>query len=715
MKTNAKTNRYSVLRLLSAVLGGLMLFSASLAQAVTLQNIDYSSLPENRMEIRLTFDGQPPEVKGYSIEKPARIALDMQGVSSALKNKHHNLGTGNARSLTVVEARDRTRLIINQIQLTGYDTSVEGNSLVIMLGEKKRSAQTMASGGADSGDASPTVSSGDKSVIRSVDFHRAEEGGGRIVVTLGDPAIPVDVREEGGQVVAKFVGAALPDELHRRLDVTDFATPVQYIDTKSDGRSTIMQVQPTGNWEYLAYQADDKFTINVKPISRAEESKRRKEAFQYTGEKLSLNFQDIEVRSVLQLIADFTDLNLVASDTVSGTITLRLQNVPWDQALDLILKTKGLDKRKIGNVLLVAPADEIAAREQLELESQKKIAALAPLRTEYIRINYAKAEDLESLIKREGSLLSQRGSITVDKRTNTLIIQDTERKLGEIKEVISTLDIPVQQVLIEARVVIADNDVSDEIGVRWGGLAFQGDRALEDGRALSASGDAINTRDYGVETRNFLLGDDGAEFTIEEPDDMVVDLGATSANATRFSLGFMDVSTGILNLELSALESEGRSEIVASPKILTADQQPALIASGQQVAFEKSTSSGATAVEYINAELSLEATPHITPDNQIIMELKVNNDSVAQQQQSSAGLTLDTNRLETTVLVGDGRTVVLGGIFQNTKTNSVQKTPFFGDLPWIGNLFRRKTSTNLKQELLIFITPRLVEDSVASR
>lgn len=702
MKIKDKTNRYIVLRLLGLVLGGWVLLFASLAQAVTLTGIDYASLPENRMEIRLAFDGQPPEVKGYSIEKPARIALDMEGVQSGLETKHHNLGTGNARSLTVVEARDRTRLIINQIQLTGYTTDVEGNELVVTLGEK-RQEQQMAAEQQDH----VSVSSSAKDVIKAVDFHRSEEGGGRVVVTLGDPTIPVDVREEGGQVVARFVGAALPEELHRRLDVTDFATPVQYIDTTFDGRSTIMTVQPTGTWEYLAYQADNKFTINVKPISRAEESKRRQEAFQYTGEKLSLNFQDIEVRSVLQLIADFTDLNLVASDTVTGTITLRLQNVPWDQALDLILKTKGLDKRKIGNVLLVAPADEIAAREQLELESQKKIAALAPLRTEYIRVNYAKASDLESLIRKEGSLLTERGSITVDQRTNTLIIQDTAAKLAEIKEVIATLDIPVQQVLIEARVVIANNDVSEEIGVRWGGLAFQGDRFAEEGRSLSASGDVINTRDFGIGAVN------GDDIEITSPNDMVVDLGAQSESATRFALGFVDVSSGILNLELSALESEGRSEIIASPKILTADQQPALIASGQQVAFEKSTASGATAVEFIEAELSLEATPHITPDNQIIMEIKVNNDSVAEQAET-ADLTIDTNRLETTVLVGNGKTVVLGGIFQNTKTHSVVKTPFFGDLPWIGNLFRRKSTSDLKQELLIFITPRLVEDTVAA-
>lgn len=710
MKIKEKTIRYSVLRMLGAVLGGLVLFSASLAQAVTLADIEYSSLAENRMEIRLSFDGQPPEVKGYSIEKPARIALDMQGVRSGLNSKHHNLGTGNARSLTVVEARDRTRLIINQIQLTGYETSVDGNTLVVTLGEKKQETQpNLASGGQSetSGSEQATVTSDGSNAIEAVDFQRAEEDGGRVIVTLGNPSIPVDVRQEGGQVVAKFVGASLPEDLQRRLDVTDFATPVKYIDTKTDGRSAMMSIQATGNWEYMAYQADNKFTINVKPVSRTEESRRRKEAFEYTGEKLSLNFQDIEVRSVLQLIADFTDLNLVASDTVSGTITLRLQNVPWDQALDLILKTKGLDKRKIGNVLLVAPADEIAAREQLELESQKKIEALAPLRTEYIRVNYAKATSLEALIKKEGSLLSERGSITVDDRTNTLIIQDTEKKLDNINEVIATLDIPVQQVLIEARVVIANNDVSQEIGVRWGGLAFQGDRFAEDGRSLSASGDSINTREFGISAIN------GDDIEITEPNDMVVDMGVQSQSATRFSLGFVDVSSGILNLELSALESEGRSEIIASPKILTADQQPALIASGQQVAFEKATASGATAVEFIDAELSLEATPHITPDNQIIMEIRVNNDSVAEQVET-ADLTIDTNRLETTVLVGNGKTVVLGGIFQNTKSNSLIKTPFLGDLPWIGNLFRRKTSSDVKQELLIFITPRLVEDAVAS-
>jgi type IV pilus assembly protein PilQ len=704
MITSSIYNKY-IARLLGTLLGGWALMAASLAQAATLQELNYASLPENQMEIRLTFDGQPPEPKGYSIEKPARIALDLPGVSSALSNKHHNLGTGNARSLTVIEARDRTRLIVNQIQLTGYTTDIKDNTLVITLGEQSGAQQAASS--SQSGQ-SATVADSGPDTLESVDFKRGEDGSGRVVVSLSDPTIPVDVREDGGQIVAKFVGASLPEKLHRRLDVTDFATPVNFIDTKSDGKSVLMTVQPTGSWEYLAYQADDQFTINVKPLTRAEESKRRKDAFEYTGEKLSLNFQNIPVRSVLQLIADFTNLNLVASDTVTGNITLRLQNVPWDQALDLILKTKGLDKRKIGNVLLVAPADEIAEREQLELESQKKIAALAPLRTEYIRINYAKAKDLEQLIRAEGSLLTERGSITVDERTNTLIIQDTEKKLDEINEVVSTLDIPVQQVLIEARIVVANNDIADQIGVRWGGLSFQQDRLAEEGRSVLASGRTETLGAYGYDG---VLGD--GEYEVNQPQDLVVDLGVASSDATRFSLGFISIDSGLLQLELSALESEGHSEIVASPKVLTADQQPAIIASGQQIPYERAAASGATAIEFVDAELRLEATPHITPDNKIIMDIRVNND--ARGEDTNAGPAIDTNRLETTVLVGNGETVVLGGIFQHSKIKSMTKTPFLGDLPWIGNLFRRKINNDLKQELLVFITPRLVDDAVASR
>lgn len=717
--TNAqKTTKQIWTRRLGVLVGGWVLLAGSLAQAATLTGVDYTSLPENQMEVRLSFDGEPPEPEGYTIEKPARISLDFSGAQLGVDQTHHDLGSAsnNTQSLALVESQGRTRLIINQSRLTNYETSVEGQEVRITLGGQQGSQATFAqeSSSDQSADqdsqASPEGeqdSAPGVNALQDIDFRRGTDGGGEVVVTLPSRNASVEVQKEGGNIIARFPNVETPEKLRRRLDVTDFGTPVQFINTEKDGDSTVMTIDPEGEWEYLAYQADRNFTINVKEVTEEDKKGSGDQEFQYTGEKLSLNFQDIEVRSVLQLIADFTDLNLVASDTVTGTITLRLQDVPWDQALDLILKTKGLDKRKVGNVLLVAPAEEIAQREQMELENRKKKQALAPLRTRYIRINYAKAADLESLIKEEGSLLSERGSVTVDERTNTLVVQDTEQQLADIQDLIATLDIPVQQVLIEARIVVASDDVSDQIGVRWGGLAFQGDRLAEDGRTLVGTGRASQTMDFGIGA----LNNDDIEVT--QPNDLAVDLGVDSSNASRFSLGLVGLDSGILELELSALESEGRSEIVASPKVLTADQQSAIIASGQQIPFEQATNAGATSVEFQEAELRLEATPQITPDGNIIMDIKVNNDS--RGEDTDAGPAIDTNRLETTVLVGNGDTVVLGGIFQHSVTRSVTKTPFLGDLPWIGNLFRRKVNSDSKQELLVFITPRLVDDAVASR
>ncbi len=719
MKNVQKNTKQIWTRPLVALLGGWVLLAGSLAHAATLTGVDYTSLPENRMEVLLSFDGQPPEPEGYTIQKPARISLDFSDVELGVNQTHHDLGSGNntTQSLALVESQGRTRLIVNQSRLTNYETAVEGQKVRITLGGQKASQPTFAqqssqstdqkAQGQQQGQKTASSSSAGAGSLQDIDFRRGTDGGGEVVVTLPSRNVPVEVQKDGGEIIARFPGVETPEKLRRRLDVTDFGTPVKFINTEKDGNSAVMTIDPEGDWEYLAYQADNNFTINVKEVTEEDKQQAGDQEFKYTGEKLSLNFQDIEVRSVLQLIADFTDLNLVASDTVTGTITLRLQDVPWDQALDLILKTKGLDKRKVGNVLLVAPAEEIAQREQMELENRKKKQALAPLRTRYIRINYAKAADLRGLIQEEGSLLSERGSITVDERTNTLVVQDTERTLADIQDLIATLDIPVQQVLIEARIVVASDDVSDQIGVRWGGLAFQGDRLAEDGRTLVGTGRARQTRNFGVG----VLNNDDIE--VEEPNDLAVDLGVDSSNASRFSLGLVGLDSGILQLELSALESEGRSEIVASPKILTADQQPAIIASGQQIPFEQATNAGATAVEFIEAELRLEATPQITPDGNIIMDIKVNNDS--RGEDTDAGPAIDTNRLETTVLVGNGDTVVLGGIFQHSVTRSVTKTPFLGDLPWIGNLFRRKVSSDSKQELLVFITPKLVDDAVASR
>lgn len=447
---------------------------------------------------------------------------------------------------------------------------------------------------------------------------------------------------------------------------------------------------------------------------------------EYTGGKLSFDFQDIQVRSVLQLIANFTDSNLVVSDAVQGRITLRLQDVPWDQALDLILKAQGLGKRRIGNVLLVAPAQEITAREQRQLKAREQMAVLAPLRTEYISVNYAKADQLKALILQQGdveggrSLLGPRGSVAVDQRTNTLIVQDVSARLHGIRALVSKLDIPVQQVLIEARVVVASTDVADEFGVRWGGLALDADRLRDQGRSYGLSGRLQSLRD--LHDSNFdrnatAAGDDQTKslaWTAVQGDgddaanDLIVDMGVDAASATRFAIGFTSLDSGLIELELSALQSEGHGEVVATPKVLTADQQPAIIASGQQIPFNVSTSSGATAVQFIKAELRLEVTPQVTPEGDVILQLKVNKDSLGANTEVP---TVNTNRIETTVLVNNGETVVLGGIFQQEQVKSLTKTPFLGDIPWLGALFRRKINNTIKQELLIFITPRLVQDT----
>ncbi|MCH2556224.1 MAG: type IV pilus secretin PilQ [Alcanivorax sp.] len=707
VKTTSAAPRHWFAALL--VLVGVSLLSP--VRAATLTDLQANTLPGDGVEVRLDFQGGAPQVQGYSIERPARIALDLLNTNSALDIKRHNLGAGNARSVTVVEAKDRTRLIFNMEQLTGYETRVEGQQLVVTLGGGQSTPRM------DPASPSPMVAS--EAAISDIDFRRGGDGEGRVMINLSKASMPVDVSEEGGKIIARFVGAEIADDLVRRLDVTDFATPVQFVDTRRIDGGTVVTIEPQGTWEYLAYQADNLFSINIKPLTPAEKERQRREAFKYDGEKLSLNFQDIEVRSVLQLIADFTDLNLVASDTVSGRITLRLQSVPWDQALDLILKTKGLDKRQVGNVLLVAPADEIAAREKQELEAQKQLASLAPLRTEYISINYARAEQLQGLITAQGgsdgsSLVSERGSVTVDQRTNTLIVQDTTARLEDIRDLIQRLDVPVQQVLIEARVVVASTNVADEFGVRWGGLGWT-DSLYSDGESWAVSGRHTSLRQ--LHYANIDRDDDGSlgefeEFDEEQNNDLIVDMGVESTDATRFSIGFTSLDSGLLELELSALESEGHGELVATPKVLTADQQPAVIASGQQVPFNVATASGATAVEFIEAELRLEVTPQVTPEGDVIMQLKVNNDSLGTNLDNPA---INTNRVETTVLVNDGETVVLGGIFQQETVNSVIKTPFLGDIPWLGALFRKKVNRDNKQELLIFITPRLVKDAMVSR
>ncbi len=695
---------------------------AAAADRLTLKKVDFVSLPGDEIEVKLGFDDIPPQLQSDQIEKPARLVFDLPNTKNALTSRYLSLGNGNARSLTVVDNQERTRVVVNLDTLSGYVTRVEGNALILKIGKQETGAAQLAVGNTSVAapvSAPKTITNALPDVLKidGLDFHRGSQGDGQISIRLSNPAIPVDVQQQGNKIIARFIGAKIPENLRRRLDVNDFATPIKTIDAYNEGNNGIMVIQPQGEFEYLAYQADNNMTISVKPIL-PDAPKKRKE-FIYTGEKLSLNFQDIEVRSVLQLIADFTSLNLVASDTVSGRITLRLQNVPWDQALELILKTKGLDKRTAGNVMLVAPADEIAARERLELEATNQNEQLVPLRSEYVQISYAKAADLQTMItsgintsnganNASNSLLSPRGSVSIDVRTNTLIIQDIPKKLDEIRELVTKLDVPVKQVMIEARIVTANSSFAKELGVKWG-VAHDN---IGSNKRIMAGGSRNTLNDIRESTVDTTTGI--RTYSINSPTDLAVDLGIDKVGASSFAVGIMNADNVVLDLELSALQSDGHGEIVATPKVLTADKQKALIASGKQIPYQEASSSGATAIKFINAELRLEVTPSITPDGRVNMELFINKDS-AGEALANGSLTINTNRISTNVLVDDGQTVVLGGIFSNESLKGVTKTPLLGDIPFLGRLFRQDVTRNDKQELLIFVTPRLLNDTIASK
>ena len=693
---NKSKSAARVLAVLAATLLAIPAWSA------TIEAVEFSSLPGDKTEIRMKFDGPPPRPQGYTIERPARIVLDMPGVQSTLEEKHHNLGIGNARRVSIISTKDRTRAIVNLTRLVAYETDIDGNTLYLLVGADGASGVPSQSEAEVADDRTYTDRATGESQITSVDFRRGADGEGRVIIKLSNPKAPVNVATEGGKIRVEVRNTTLPKELQRRLDVTDFATPVQIIDALQQGAHTSFTVDATGNYDYLAYQADNTLSIDVTPVTE-EELERREDQFKYTGEKLSLNFQDIEVRSVLQLIADFTDLNLVASDTVSGRITLRLKNVPWDQALELILKTKGLDKRQVGNVLLVAPAAEIAAREKLELENQKQISELAPLRTEFIQIRYASANELFQLFNAaaEGgnrSMLSDRGSVIVDERTNSIILTDTAEKIEEFRRVIAQLDIPVRQVLIEARIVTANANYSEELGIRWGGGSID-----EFGEGTLKFGGSLGTLS---ELQDIVVDGEG---DITSPGDLFVDLGVSGAGASSFGIGFTNEGT-LLDLELSALASDGHAEVVARPKVITADKSSALIESGVEIPYQEASSSGATSTSFKDAVLSLEVTPQITPDDRIIMKLTVKQDTVGQVFEGVPSI--NTNEIQTEVLVDNSQTIVLGGIFTTDRNFSTTKTPFLGDLPYVGRLFKRTVERDDKQELLIFITPRIIQDSL---
>ena len=683
-----------------------------------LQDVQFSSLEGGRFEARLTFDSAPPEPKGYTIEKPARIALDLPGVNSALKQKKFPLAYGNASSAVVLEGNGRTRLVLNLLELVPYLTRVEGNDLIVEVGQVssdylKQTASTLQQVSA----ASQKVDTAAGNRITDMDFKRGANGEGMLILSLKDPKADINVYEQGAKIFVQFANVALPENLRRRYDVGDFATPVQSVDAIADRTGTRFEVKSSGDYDYLAYQTDNQYVVSVKPLSQAEVEERRKE-FAYVGEKLSLNFQDIEVRAVLQLIADFTELNLVASDTVSGSITLRLKNVPWDQALELVLKTKGLDKRLVGNVLMVAPAAEIAERERQEIEAQKQVQELAPLRSEFIRIRYADAKDLMTLFERKSGgnrggedngedILSERGRVVLESRTNSLLITETSAKLEEIRRLIKQIDVPIRQVQIEARIVRANSDFDQSLGVRWGGAYTKvGSSNIKSVNA--------NIEDNNATTTNLIEAANNGDPSFEVVPGMISDLGV-AGSAGSFALGYIGRDI-FLNLELSALESKGRGEIVSQPKVITGDKEPAIIKAGTEIPYPESSTNGETTITFKEAVLSLDVTPIITPDDRILLDLLINQDTVGQLV-IATGLggqipTIDTTELKTKVLVGNGETVVLGGVYETVDVESTTKVPFFGDLPYIGRLFRRTTVEKDKSELLIFITPRILADTL---
>ena len=754
MISRIKCNIYFLLALLPGLAGA----------ATQVTDIEFASLQGDQFEIRLQFSEQPPQANAYEIGNPARLVVDFPGVESSLPQKKYALGFENANEAVIISDGSRTRLIVNLNQSIPFEIDSENNSVTVRAGAATKSTLSAQSNSL-SEDGSQLVRAPVSSAqissatniadagqfkrnalaVTDVDFRRSEDGSGSIVIGLSQPSVNVDINRSNHQIQLSFYQTELPDQFDRRLDVVDFATPVKTIDSKQVGTTTTVTIDASGQYDYLAYQADGQYVVNIKPLTDAEvEEQSRK--FAFNGERLTLDFQDIEVRSVLQIIAEFTSLNLVASDTVTGNITLWLDDVPWDQALEIILKAKGLDKRQEGNVLMVAPAAEIAEQERLQVEANKQLQELAPLETTFVRIKYADAAEIFELFTasrgdegqsssggREGNatttILSERGSAIVDERTNTIILTDTEDKINAFKRLIDEIDVPIKQVLIEARIVIANTDFKKELGVTWslagiekltGGtigspfgdktLGFSGRRSgLTPGAGVKEtftySADEIETDDDGITTytRNYDIG---------LGDSLAVDLGVDNPTGS-FSLGYL-TDNFLIDLELSALESDGFGEIVSQPKVLTGDKQQAVIKSGTEIAYQKATSSGATSIEFKEAVLQLEVTPQITPDNRIIMDLLVSQDSVGAFTPTGEP-SIDITQIETQALVGNGQTLVLGGIFQTEEVNGTDKVPLLGDLPFLGKLFRNDLRNIEKREILIFITSKIIDDNLLDR
>jgi type IV pilus assembly protein PilQ len=676
-----------------------------------LQDIEIQNLPGDKVELRLVLSGPAPEPLSFTIDQPARIALDLADTSLGLDSRRTDVGVGALDTVLAAEANGRTRIVLNLDSLVDYETRVVGNTVLVTLAAPT-SGQPVVT---DFAAAAASVASTGERSIDSIDFRRTESGGGRVIVELSDAGTPVDVRQEGGRVVVNFGGTNLPDELLQRLDVLDFATPVSTIDVVRVDSDARLIISAKGAYEELAYQSENLFTVEIQPVEEEEGPKLAtlySGGKEYVGDRLTLNFQDIDARAVLQLLADISGRNIVVSDTVAGNVTLRLQNVPWDQAMDIVLATKGLDMRENGNVIIVAPAEEIAAREKADLESRQEIKELEPLFSEFLQVNYAKASDIARLIGEggENSLLGQRGTVAIDDRTNTLLLKDTADHINDIRRLVARLDIPVRQVLIESRIVVVNDDFSRDLGIRWGftGVDDNGDNGLI---AVSGSAAGTGTITDGAFTD---IQNGTALFPVNMPSlDDRFNVNLPVANpAGSFALAILD-DDYLIDLELSAVQAEGNGEVISSPRVITANQKEAKIEQGVEIPYQEASSSGATTTQFKDAVLSLTVTPQITPDDRIIMDLVVTKDSVGDQVSDSFGGTIpsiDTRSVTTQVLVDNGQTVVLGGIYETERTDVVTKVPFLGDIPGIGAIFRNTRKVSNKSELLVFVTPKILKE-----
>lgn len=677
---------------------------------VSITNVVPMQVPGQGTEIRVMFNGIPPQPQAYQLEQPSRLILDFDKAQQTLKQNNIQVATKEASSVDVSSDAQRSRLTINLADAGAFTTRVEGNTFILKINATDNSFVTPVA----------TTPKAPSQGVSNIGFQRGSEGEGQVVIDLLGSNTPADVQQQGSKIVVRMLGSKIPAHLTRRLNVNDFATPVATVDAYNDGNSGVITIQSSGSYEYMAYQAENKLTISLKrPVDKNPMKPRT--ANNYTGKKISLDFQDIEVRRVLQLLADFTGINMVAADTVQGNITLRLKDVPWDQALDIILKTKNLDKRRNGNVIWIAPVAELIKSEEDEAKAIAQSVKLAPIQTEYLRLSYAKAADVFKLVtdsrseagKNTGvnnqdslaleSLLSARGSIVSDDRTNTLIVNDTAQNIDKIRKMVDLLDVQVQQVMVEARIVRASTSFTKEMGVKWGILS----QGINSNNDLLVGGSDQTLWDL-------KTPDDEGKYTIQRPDNLNVDLGVTNP-AGQIAFSLISLSDFMLDLELSALQADGYGEVISTPKVLTGDKQKAKVATGQEVPYQTTTNSasGSTATtSFKEALLSLEVTPSITPDGKVQMQLDIAKDSIAGEAPNGE-LILNKNTITTNVLVNNGETVILGGVFEQTTSNSQTKVPFLGDIPYIGRLFRKDTKSDDKQELLIFVTPRIVNDSVS--